>query len=310
VTAQTAKTAVVFPGQGSQFVGMGRDLHEAFSEVRALFGQASRILGFDLAALCFNGPEEELSQTRVTQPAIFVHSVAAFRLLQAKGLSPDMVAGHSLGEYSALTAAGYLDFEEAVSLVGLRGELMQSAGEKSPGTMAAVIGLEFARVEELCASATGTVVPANINAPGQVVVSGSLDGVEQVMEAARQAGARLVKKLKVSGAFHSPLMAFAAGPMAKRLEKTRINPAGVPLVPNVTARSENDPERIRTLLVEQITSPVRWAESVEEMAARGVKVILEVGPGNVLAGLCRRISKDLEITSIGTLDQVNAWPAR
>ncbi|OGG03494.1 MAG: [acyl-carrier-protein] S-malonyltransferase [Candidatus Glassbacteria bacterium RIFCSPLOWO2_12_FULL_58_11] len=303
------KTAVVFPGQGSQFVGMGKDLFENSEPSRALFKLASEKLGYDLAEVCFNGPEEELSQTRVTQPAIYVHSVAVFRLLEEKGFKADFAAGHSLGEYSALTAAGFLSFEEGLELVGLRGRLMQEAGEKAPGAMAAVIGLEDRRVEELCRETGETVVPANFNAPGQLVVSGSLQGVDKLIEAAQKAGARLVKKLKVSGAFHSPLMSYAAAAMRERLAQAKIVSGRIPVVANVSAGFETDPERIRDLLVEQITSPVRWTDSVETLAAGGALRFVEAGPGNVLSGLCRRIKRELEITSIGKLEEIKAFSA-
>ena len=298
------KSAVIFPGQGSQFAGMGRDLYQNHSEVRQLFQKAEEILGFDLADCCFNGDETQLSQTRITQPAIFVHSVAVYSLLKDKGFVPDLAAGHSLGEYSALVAAGAFTFEEGLSLVSLRGELMQQAGESAPGTMAAVIGLEDSRVEELCRVIEDTVVVANYNSPGQVVVSGSLSGVERLMEEAKNAGARIVKKLKVSGAFHSPLMAYAAGPMQERLAAAKIEKPRIPVVANVTAECETDPERIRRLLVDQITHPVRWSASIRKMITLGVNSFIEAGPGNVLAGLCRRIDRSVEVTSIGKEEQL------
>ena len=303
------KTAVIFPGQGSQVIGMGQDLFENSETVRSLFDLAGKKLGYDLAEICFNGPEEELSRTRVTQPAIYVHSVAVFRLLEEKGFKADFAAGHSLGEYSALAAAGFLSFEEGLELVGLRGRLMQEAGEKAPGAMAAVIGLDDLRVEKLCRETGDNVVPANFNAPGQVVVSGSLEGVDKLIEAAQKAGARLVKKLKVSGAFHSPLMSYAAAAMRERLAQAKIIPGRIPVVANVSAGFETEPGRIRDLLVQQITSPVRWTASVETLAAGGALKLVEAGPGNVLAGLCRRINRNLEITSIGKIEEIKAFSA-
>jgi len=305
--SDAVKTAVIFPGQGSQFVGMGRDLFEAFTPVREMFGRASEKLGFDLAKVCFEGPEDELAQTRVTQPAIFVHSVAVFRLLAERGLEPVIAAGHSLGEYSALTAAGFVDFEEAIELVGLRGRLMQEAGDKAPGAMAAVIGLDNAVLDGLCRDSGEVVVPANLNAPGQVVVSGSVKGVDAVLEAAQKAGARMAKKLKVSGAFHSPLMDYACAPMRERLAAADIHAGKIPLVPNVTAMVEKNPETLRELLVRQIVSPVLWTASISTISGMGIKKFIEVGPGNVLAGLCRRIERELEVTSVGTLEQLESY---
>jgi len=204
-------------------------------------------------------------------------------------------------------AAGFLAFEQALALVKLRGELMQKAGDNAPGAMAAVIGLEDSKVEQLCSEAEDTVVPANFNSPGQVVVSGSLAGIDKIIDAAREAGARMVKKLKVSGAFHSPLMSYATAPMRQRLDKTRITEGRIPVVANVSADLESDPLRIRNLLVEQITSPVRWRASIEKMAASGIEKFVEVGPGNVLAGLCRRINRSLEVVSVGTAKDLKAF---
>lgn len=304
---EAVKTAVVFRGQGSQFVGMGRDLFDVHASVRELFGLASDKLGFDLARICFDGPEEELAQTRVTQPAIFVHSVAVYNLLAERGFRPCLAAGHSLGEYSALVAAGFVDFNEAIELVGLRGRLMQEAGRKAPGAMAAVIGLEADILAGLCRESGETVVPANINAPGQVVISGSVKGVDMVLEAAQKAGARMAKKLKVSGAFHSPLMEYACAPMRERLASADIHGGRMPLVPNVTAELEKNPETLRELLVRQIVSPVLWTGSVKTISAFGVCKIIEAGPGSVLAGLCKRIDRELEITSVGTLEQLDSY---
>ena len=301
------KTALVFPGQGSQFAGMGQDFYESFKTARQLFDRAGRLLDFDLAACCFRGPEEELSQTRITQPAIFVHSLAVFFILQDRGLKADIMAGHSLGEYSALVAAGYLDFEQGLSLVARRGQLMQEAGEEFPGAMAAVLGLEDDRLEKLCAKDPAQVVVANLNCPGQIVISGEVEGVERVMEAAQGAGARIVKKLKVSGAFHSSLMEDAREKMSLNLAEVSFKQGNIPVVANITAKPENDPEKMRDLLARQITGPVLWQASIERMIAWGVGRFLELGPGNVLTGLIRRIDRNMEVGTIGTIEQIKGF---
>jgi [acyl-carrier-protein] S-malonyltransferase len=286
---RVGKTAFLFPGQGSQYVGMAKDLCAAAPSARALFDEADRIIGAPLSTVCFEGPEQELRQTRTTQPAIFVHSVALTRLLPT--LRPDMVAGHSLGEYSALVAAGAMTFADGLRLVRLRGELMQRAGEEHPGTMAAVVGLEPSVVDELCreASTAGVVQAANLNAPGQIVISGSVDGVRRGMELAKQRGAKLVKELVVSGAFHSPLMAAAGDGLRQHLDRTSINDAEIPVYANVTAAPVTRSADIRELLHRQLTSPVRWEESIRAMAADGATTFFELGPGKVLQGLMKRI---------------------
>ncbi|MHB1049650.1 MAG: ACP S-malonyltransferase [Bacteroidota bacterium] len=289
------KTAYIFPGQGSQYVGMGKDLYDQFPAAKALFDEADAALGFPLSHILFNGPEEELKQTKNTQPAIFVHSVAVWNLLKPSDAA--MTAGHSLGEYSALTAAGAISFSDAVKLVRLRGEAMQKAGEENPGTMAAVVGLDPATVNQICmdAAASGIVQPANFNSPGQIVISGSISGVRKAMELAKERGAKLVKELVVSGAFHSPLMQSAKDKLKSALESTKINDAAIPVYANVTARPVRTAEEIRKLLFEQVTSPVRWEESVVNMAADGATRFVEVGPGKVLQGLVKRTASSVEI---------------
>lgn len=298
--------AFLFPGQASQDVGMGKDLYERFPEAKALFDEADSILGFSLTTVCFGGPMEELSQTSVTQPAVYVHSVIAARLLAAGGQTPEVVAGHSLGEYSALTAAGVLEFSEGLKLVRERGRLMQEAGQARPGAMAAILGLDDADVVRICEAAGPGVVPANFNSPGQVVISGETDAVHAASEAATAAGASRVVPLPVSGAFHSPLMQPAADALAARLDATTFRPPVVPVVCNVTAAAETDPDRLRQLLVQQVTAPVRWTESVLTLAGMGVDTALEAGPGAVLRGLARRISRDIKVSTAGTAAEIDA----
>ncbi len=285
----TGMTAFVFPGQGSQYVGMAKDLFASHPPSRALMEKADEILDFPLSSLCFNGPEEELRQTKNTQPAIFLHSVAMLSLVRAEA---SMAAGHSLGEYSALVAAGALAFEDALRLVRLRGELMQRAGEEHPGTMAAVVGLSPQVIAEVCAEAAsaGIVQPANFNSPGQIVISGSVSGVRKGMELAKSRGARIVKELVVSGAFHSPLMESAQKGLKEGLDRTAIRDARIPVYANVTAEPVRSAEEIRSLLYRQLTSPVRWEESVNNMVRDGMTACTEIGPGKVLQGLIKRIA--------------------
>jgi [acyl-carrier-protein] S-malonyltransferase len=284
------KTAFIFPGQGSQYVGMGKDFFDADEASRSLFHLADDILGVPLGTICFQGPEEELKQTRNTQPAIFLHSMVVFRKLTTH--KPGMVAGHSLGEYSALVAADAITFEDGLKLVRLRGELMQKAGEEQQGTMAAIVGLMPDAVEELCkeASAAGIVQPANYNSPGQIVISGSVDGVRKAMELAKARGAKLAKELVVSGAFHSPLMASARDGLKRKLDETTIRDARIPVYANVTAEPVTTAEDIRNLLFRQLTHPVRWEESVMHMVRDGADAFCEIGPGKVLQGLVKRIA--------------------
>jgi [acyl-carrier-protein] S-malonyltransferase len=300
------KTAFIFPGQGSQYVGMGKDFFEHDAQARALFRQADEILGLELSTICFEGPEEELRQTRNTQPAIFLHSIVAFRTMA--GRKADMVAGHSLGEYTALVAAGALSFEDGLRLVRLRGELMQEAGERQRGTMAAIVGLLPDAVEELCkeASNAGIVQPANFNSPGQIVISGSVEGVKKAMELAKARGAKLVKELVVSGAFHSPLMASARDGLKKKLDETPLRDASIPVYTNVTAEPVTNAEDIRDMLYRQLTSPVRWEECVIHMVRDGADSFIEIGPGKVLQGLVKRIAAHVAVAGVDAYENARS----
>jgi [acyl-carrier-protein] S-malonyltransferase len=296
--------AWVFPGQGSQYVGMGADCYRENSTAGATFAAADRILGISLSTICFEGPELELRQTRNTQPAIFLHSTALARIIAAE--PPAMVAGHSLGEYSALVTAGALTFEDGVRLVRLRGELMQRAGELEPGTMAAVIGVAPEVIIEVCreASSAGIVQPANFNSPGQIVISGSVEGVRKAMEIAKQRGAKMVKELVVSGAFHSPLMRSAKEGLRAALDATEIRDARIPVYTNVTAEPVTRAAEIRELLYQQLTSPVRWEESVRNMIRDGATRFVEIGPGKVLQGLVKRIDPAVETAGIDKYNDI------
>jgi [acyl-carrier-protein] S-malonyltransferase len=291
-------SAWIFPGQGSQYVGMSADLLDSESKARDLATQADTVLGVPLSAIMVTGPEEELRQTRNTQPAIFLHSMMLVSLLGDR--RPSMVAGHSLGEYSALVVAGALAFEDGLRLVRLRGELMQRAGDLERGTMAAIVGLKPAAVESLCreASAAGIVQPANFNSPGQIVISGSVEGVRAAMPLAKEQGAKLVKELVVSGAFHSPLMRSAEAGLRKALMETRIRDAAIPVYSNVTAEPVQGSDEIRDLLLRQLTSPVRWEESVLHMKRDGATRFVEIGPGKVLQGLVKRIDGELATAGV------------
>lgn len=293
--------AVIFPGQGSQFPGMARELFEQNADARHLLEQANDLLGFRLTNTMFDGSDEDLRRTDVTQPAIFVHSVAQFTAQPA--LAPAMTAGHSLGEFSALVAAGVLAFEDALPLVARRAQAMQAACQEQPGTMAAILGLDDATVERICQeiSANGdVVVAANYNCPGQLVISGSVRGIERACEALKAAGAKRALPLPVGGAFHSPLMQSAQAALAEAIEKTSFRPARCPVYQNVDARPHTDPAEIKANLLAQLTAPVRWTQSVQNMAQDGATDFAECGPGKVLQGLVKKIVPTAAVSSVGS----------
>lgn len=278
----------MFPGQGSQFPGMAKDLYESNPAAREMFDRANEILGFNITEIMFNGTVEELKQTKVTQPAIFLHSVILAKC--SPDFKPDMVAGHSLGEFSALTAAGALDFEDGLRLVSIRARAMQKACEANPGTMAAIIALPTEKVEEICTEIDGVVVPANYNCEGQIVISGSDEAVTLASEKMKEAGTKRALLLPVGGAFHSPLMQSAADELASGIESVKFNEPVCPIYQNVTALPTNDPEEIRKNLLAQLTAPVKWTQTVVNMVANGASNFIEVGPGKVLQGLVSKIT--------------------
>ena len=280
--------AFVFPGQGAQFSGMGKDLYDNYTDARQMMLQANDILGFSITDIMFEGSDEDLKQTRVTQPAVFLHSVISAQLMTT--YKPSMVAGHSLGEFSALVAAGVLGWEDALRLVSERALAMQEACELQAGTMAAVLGMADERVAEICHSIEDVVVAANFNCPGQVVISGSLSGVEQACVALKEGGAKRALRLPVGGAFHSPLMQPAAERLEKAILATTFHAPNCPVYQNVSAKGETDKDVIRQQLLQQLTSPVRWTQSVEQMIADGATAFYEFGPGDVLKGLIRKIN--------------------
>ena len=294
--------AFVFPGQGSQFPGMCKDLYDAHAEAREMCQAADQLLGFSLTDVMFNGTAEDLKQTKVTQPAVFLHSVVSQRLMTIE--KPDMVAGHSLGEFSALVACGALRFEDALLLVSARAQAMQAACEANPGTMAAVLGLPDEKVVEICAeisqklmanSQEPKVVAANFNCPGQIVISGEVEAVDAACVTLKEAGARRALRLPVGGAFHSPLMAPAAEALAEAIKKTEFHKPFCPIYQNVTAQASVEPEIIRENLLKQLTAPVRWTQSIQNMIADGADSFFEFGPGDVLKGLIRKINPEVQV---------------
>jgi [acyl-carrier-protein] S-malonyltransferase len=294
------KHAFIFPGQGSQFPGMGKEYYEKSVFSKKLFEQANDLLGFRLSDIMFNGSDEDLKQTRVTQPAVFVHSVIAYKSLE--GVSPQMVAGHSLGEFTALVANGTLSFEDALQLVKIRATAMQKACESTPSTMAAVLSLEDDKVEAICkavsAELNDVVVPANYNCPGQLVISGSLNAVRVACEKLKEAGARRAMVLPVGGAFHSPLMAPAREELAAAIAAVRFHAPTCPVYQNVVAKAVTSPEDIKRNLMEQLTGPVRWTQLIQAMIADGASSFMEVGPGKVLQGLVQKIAPGAEVSGI------------
>ena len=300
------KTAWVFPGQGSQYLGMGRSAAEAEPAAKELLDRASELLGYDLAALCWVGPEEKLKQTEYTQPALLTVSTMLSAVLRSQGRAPDVVAGHSLGEYSALVAAGSIDFEAAVALVAKRGQLMEEAMPAGRGTMAVLLGLDYQQVAAICQEAAqGEVVePANINCPGQIVISGHRAAVERAMALGAQRGARRVVELDVSGPFHSSLMRPAAEAFARHLAEVELRDPEAAFAANATADYVSDAAGIRSVLVKQLYSPVRWEETIQRLIADGVEAFVEVGPGRVLAGLIKRISRKVKVVGFQEMEEL------
>jgi [acyl-carrier-protein] S-malonyltransferase len=301
------KKAFIFPGQASQYVGMGKDLYDTYDVSRNIFDKANDIMEMDLKDICFNGPEDELKKTFITQPAIFVHSIAVYEVLKSKNILPDSAAGHSLGEYSALTAAGALSFEDGLKLVKRRGELMYEAGTEKPGTMAAIIGMTPEKVYELCENVKefGIIQPANFNSPGQIALSGDVNAVRKAIDLAKEMGARRAVELVVSGAFHSPLMEAAQEGLKTVLEETEIKDALIPVYSNVEAKPVQDKEKIRDLLYRQLTKPVLWQDLVENMIKDGTESFYEIGPGKVLKGLLKRIDRNVPCFEVGTTENIN-----
>ena len=297
-------TAFLFPGQASQFVGMGKDLYDGSPLAARVFDLADSVLDIRIKSFCFSGPEESLRQTAVTQPAVFTHSVAALEMLKGLGILPDIVAGHSVGELAALVAAGVIEIEDGLRLVSVRAQAMSAAGKTRQGSMVAIIGLEDEEVAEVCklAAEAGKVRPANYNCPGQTVISGEDRAVKRAIEIATERGAKRAIELPVSGAFHSDLMKPAVDALTSALEDITFSSPDVPVVPNVTAEPTTDPAELKRLLIEQVVSPVRWTESVTRICKKGVDRAYEVGPGSTLKGLVRRIDRNLSVETAGTIE--------